>query len=280
MGAGAWWFGVGRWTSTPAVLDLTSAEAEQRITDAGLEFELGDPEYSNDVAEGQVLSTDPGPGDRVVNGGTVTVVLSLGKELYPIPDVKGQSEDDAQALLTEHFVYDETVEVYSETIPEGTAIRVEVDGKTIRTGEQRPPTTRVSLVVSKGRKPINVKDFTGKEFSRIEAWAKRTKLTLERTEDYSETLAEGKVISQSPTTGQRYRGDAIAVVVSKGPPLVEVPSVRAMGVDAATEKLEDLGFKVKVKRHLESIGLGYVISSNPGSGDKVPKGSTITLTVF
>ncbi|MFS3129738.1 Stk1 family PASTA domain-containing Ser/Thr kinase [Nocardioides sp. Bht2] len=280
IGAGAWWFGVARWTTTPAVLDLTSAQAEQKITDAGLEFELGTPAYSNDVAKGQVLSSDPGPGDRVLNGGTVTVVLSLGKELYPIPDVRKQTEDDAQALLTEHFSYDETVEVFSETVPEGIAIRVEVDGQTVKAGEQRPPTTRVSLVVSKGRKPITVKDFTGKRFERVEAWAKRTKVSIDRSEDYSETVAEGDVISQSPQNGQVYRGDTIKVVVSQGPPLVEVPSVRAMGVDAATEKLEDLGFKVKVKRHLESIGLGYVISSNPGSGDKVPKGSTITLTVF
>ena len=50
------------------------------------------------------------------------------------------------------------------------------------------------------------------------------------------------MISQDPTTGTLYRGDTVSFSVSLGPELVEVPRVQAMGVEAATDLLEGLGF--------------------------------------
>ncbi len=93
VGAGAWWFGFARYTQTPSVLGLREAPAVKKLETAGLEVKAGDPAYSETVAAGRVLSTDPGPGERVLGGGTVTVVLSLGKERYDAPKVRGMSED-------------------------------------------------------------------------------------------------------------------------------------------------------------------------------------------
>jgi len=73
-------------------------------------------------------------------------------------------------------------------------------------------------------------------------------------------------------------GDTVTLVVSKGPELVEVPSgLVAMGVGAATDELESLGFEVDVQNSDNYIGLGFVFSTSPGSGDLVARGSTITL---
>jgi serine/threonine-protein kinase len=55
--------------------------------------------------------------------------------------------------------------------------------------------------------------------------------------------------------------------------------VIASGVDAATEKLEALGFRVKTEKSATYIGLGYVVSSNPSAGTRVRKGSTIVLSL-
>jgi serine/threonine-protein kinase len=52
-----------------------------------------------------------------------------------------------------------------------------------------------------------------------------------------------------------------------------------MGIEAATELLEGLGFTVKTKQAEIYLGLGYVSSSDPGEGERVAKGSTITLSV-
>nr|WP_281363347.1 PASTA domain-containing protein [Nocardioides perillae] len=59
--------------------------------------------------------------------------------------------------------------------------------------------------------------------------------------------------------------------------MVEVPEVRASGVEAATERLEALGFEVRTEQAAGYLGLGYVFSTDPGGGASVPRGSTITL---
>ncbi|MFX4271354.1 PASTA domain-containing protein [Propionibacteriaceae bacterium Y1700] len=62
-------------------------------------------------------------------------------------------------------------------------------------------------------------------------------------------------------------------------PFVEVPSVRAQGVEAATKKMEDAGFKVQKKpvAGRNALGLGVVSYTDPDAGSKARKGSTITL---
>jgi len=96
-------------------------------------------------------------------------------------------------------------------------------------------------------------------------------------EEFSDTVPEGAVISQDPSTGTLFRGDTVSYVVSQGPELVEVPQVKAMGVEAATELLEGLGFEVRTEESDLYLGIGYVSSSDPGAGEQVAKGSTITL---
>jgi beta-lactam-binding protein with PASTA domain len=97
-------------------------------------------------------------------------------------------------------------------------------------------------------------------------------------EENSDSVPRGKVIDQEPVGGTLFKGDEVSFTVSLGPELVEVPSVRGFGVDAATERLEDLGFEVEVDSSFPDP-IGFVYATNPGAGELVPKGSTITLVV-
>ena len=56
-------------------------------------------------------------------------------------------------------------------------------------------------------------------------------------------VEEGDIISQSPDDGLLLEGEAISVVVSKGPPLVKVPDFTGMELDKAEAKLKDLGLE-------------------------------------
>ncbi|WP_240641078.1 Stk1 family PASTA domain-containing Ser/Thr kinase [Nocardioides ferulae] len=274
VGGGAYWFGWARYTSTPGVIGLAEAAAVDRLEAAGLSAELGDPAYSETVPKGRVISTDPEAGAQVLDGGTVTLVLSLGKERYDVPKLAGLTRGEAEAELTDtSLTLGQVVERWSETVPEGTVIRSDpARGTTLRPG------TAVDLVVSKGRRPIPVKDWTGKDADRATAAMEKRDLVVEVTgEEYSEVVPEGHVISQDPTSDTLFKGDTVSLVVSLGPPLVEVPSLVAVGVDEATQRLKDLGFEVDVENSSAYIGLGYVYSSDPGAGEMVPKGSTITL---
>jgi serine/threonine-protein kinase len=274
VAAGAWWFGWERYTTTPGVLGLDEAAATAELQDSGLAAEAGEPAYSENVAPGLVIATDPGPGGKVLDGGTVTLTLSLGPERYDVPDLAGQTEDQAQdALAATNLAFGASKGRWSETVPEGQVIRTSP-----KAGTTLKPGASVDLVLSRGRKPIEVKDWTGRSFDDASAALEKRGLQVSVTgEEYSDTVAEGDVISQDPPEATLFRGDTVSFVVSLGPELVEVPRVQAMGVEAATELLEGLGFVVETEESSTYLGLGYVASSDPGAGDEVPKGSTITL---
>ncbi|MGB0098685.1 MAG: Stk1 family PASTA domain-containing Ser/Thr kinase [Nocardioides sp.] len=278
LGVGAWWFLDGRYTSTPGVLGLSKADAAAELTDAGLEVEWGERAYSETVPSGRVVATDPGPGAKVADGGTVTVTLSRGKERYDVPRLKGMSEDEAQDALSDtNLGYGTTTEKWSDTVPAGQVI-----GSTPKAGQTLRPNTAVDLVVSKGPKPVKLKDWVGKPVDDAMSWLDSKGIAGKVTgEEFSDTVRDGSIISMDPSGGTTlYRGDEVSFVVSKGPELIKVPSVRGQGVQAATETLEGLGFEVRTRESSGSLGLGFVWSQDPGGGESIPKGSTITLTLI
>ena len=272
-GTAGWWYGSGRYTTTPGVINMTAAEARERLAEVGLGYEEGRAVYSETVAAGSVVRTDPAGGERVLDGSDVTVVLSRGPERYQVPALRGMTEEQARAALEEdNLEVGDIVRRWNERVDEGVVLRSDPKPLT----ELRPGST-VDLVVSRGPKPIEVKDFTGKEADKAQEWFDEQGLEVRVTEEHSDDVKEGRVITQSPAEGKLYRGDLVTLTVSKGPVLVEVPNLRAVGVEAATEELERLGFKVRTEESGTFLGLGYVSSADPGFGSMVPKGSTITL---
>lgn len=274
IGIGAYWFGWERYTTTPPVLGLDEVAARGELEDAGLEAEAGEPAYSENVEAGLVIATDPDPGGKVLDGGTVVLTLSLGPERYDVPPLEGQTEDQAQdALAATNLAFGSSKARWSETVPEGQVIR-----SSPKAGTTLKPGATVDLVLSRGRKPFEVKDWTGKDIDGVRSALGERDLEVSVSEEYSDTVASGDIISQDPPPGTTvFRGDTVSFVVSLGPELVEVPRVRAMGVEAATELLEGLGFQVRTEQADNYLGLGFVFSSDPDQGDEVPKGSTITL---
>ncbi len=272
---GAYWFGVARYTTTPGVLGLTERAAVAKLDKSGLDAETGDPVHSESVPAGEVMRTDPEPGGKILDSGTVTLVLSLGKERYDVPTLAGLTEDQAQdALLDTKLGFGRSTERFNESVPEGQVIRSDpAPGRSLKPGAP------VDLVVSKGRQPIRIRDWTGHDLDEVEQILAKKRLEVERRPDeFSDTVPEGAVISQSPSDGTLFRGETVTVTVSKGPELIEIPGgLVASGVDAATEQLESLGFDVETEQSDNYIGLGYVLSVEPGQGTMAPKGSTVTL---
>jgi len=274
VGVGAWWFGWARYTTTPGLLGLDESSASAELETAGLDPRVGDPAFSENVAAGLVIATEPDPGGKVLDGGEVTLVLSLGPERYDVPALSGMTEDQAQdALAGTNLDFGESAGRWSETVPEGQVVR-----SSPKVGTTLRPGATVDLVLSRGRKPLEIKDWTGKPFDSAQEALERRQLEVSVTsQDFSDSVPEGSVISQDPTTGSLFRGDTVFFVVSLGPELVEMPQTRAMGVEAATDLLEGLGFVVVVEEAAGYLGLGYVFDSDPSAGEEIAQGSTITL---
>jgi len=272
-GVGGWWFGSGRYTTTPGVISMSVADARETLGSAGLVYEEGEPAYSETVDAGTVISSDPSGGERILDGDTVTVTESLGRERYEVPVLRGMEEAGARkALKTESLTLGDTERRFHERVERGVVL-----SSSPRSGEQLRPEAVVDLVVSRGPKPIEVPDLTGRAADRAGQRLIGLGFDVSVAEENSDTVPEGDVIAQSPTSGTLFRGDAVTLTVSEGPVLVEVPNLTAVGIEQATDQLEELGFEVRTAESATYLGLGFVSSADPGFGSLAPRGSTITL---
>ena len=276
VGGGVGWYlltGPGAYTVTPTVAG-TVEEARRTLDSAGLAMRTTE-QYDEQVAAGSVVGTEPGAGEEIRKGATVTVLVSRGTAFTPATDLTGLGVDDATAALAadDLALAASPVEEFSETVAAGLVIsQVPVAGTTVERGSE------VAVVLSKGREPITVPSVVEQERGAAETALTDAGLEPAVTEEFSESVPAGTVISQAPADGTLFRGDAVALVVSKGPPLVEVPAVRGTQVEEATRVLREAGFEVEVRR-LVPNGFGTVLSSDPAAGEQVPKGSTVTINV-
>lgn len=105
---------------------------------------------------------------------------------------------------------------------------------------------------------------------------------VEIKKDYSDSISEGKVISQDPSQNKEISKDTkVTLVISLGKKYITVPELVGLSETAARNKLNNLGLSVDVKtgKTTDQSSDGKVIDSNPSSGDDVAAGSTVTLTI-
>ena len=272
-GVAGWYFGMGRYTSTPGVINLSQSQAAEKVETAGLSFAVDHKAFSETVTAGAVISTDPAAGSKILESGTVTAVISAGPERYEVPALRGMSEDAAQDALDEaNLSFGDSIELFSEKVEEGGVLR-----SSPAPGTELKPDTAVDLYLSKGPKPIKVTDFTGRDAEKAESVLTERGLEVQESSQNDDTVPEGDVIKQTPSGGILYRGDTVRILVSEGPLMVEVPGVTGDGVAAATETLEAAGFEVRTEQSGLYVGLEYVVETDPKPGTMAPKGSIVTL---
>jgi eukaryotic-like serine/threonine-protein kinase len=274
-GAGSWWFGSGRYTSTPGVIDLGARAAAAKARADGLSFRVAARSWSETVPAGSVVSTDPAPGEHIVRHGTLTAVVSRGPERHAVPSLTGLDLNAAQVALEKAKLgYGDASYAWSARVAKGKVLRSDPKaGNRLRRG------TAVDVTLSKGPRPIKVPGLAGQNATDAAQTLRKLGLTVERRAENSDTVPKGDVVSQAPDGGHLFRGDTVRLVVSKGPVLVEIPEVRRMSADKATATLQAAGFEVRTTRVGYYIGLGLVVNQDPGSGTRVPKGSTVTIYV-
>ena len=105
-------------------------------------------EESEDVEEGKVISTDPAPGATLNAGDSVTITVSsgVGTVMTTVPDVMDLEEADAISMLESKNLQ------ASVTYVENDAEEGLVFYQSIKSGNEVPENTVVSIKVSLGRK--------------------------------------------------------------------------------------------------------------------------------
>ncbi|MFF9212716.1 MULTISPECIES: Stk1 family PASTA domain-containing Ser/Thr kinase [unclassified Streptomyces] len=83
----------------PDVTGSDLADARSELQDAGLKVKVAPERVNSEFDAGQVAAQSPDPGGQAAEGDTVTLTLSKGPELIEVPDVVGDSVDDAKQAL-------------------------------------------------------------------------------------------------------------------------------------------------------------------------------------
>ncbi|HVM11919.1 MAG TPA: Stk1 family PASTA domain-containing Ser/Thr kinase [Actinomycetota bacterium] len=129
---------------------------------------------------------------------------------------------------------------------------------------------------------IEVPDLAGMtvDAASTEAEARGLTITVER-QVFSPDVPAGEIVSQDPPPGDNARrGATLAIVVSRGPELVEVPKVEGRRLARAEQILAEAKLEVRVTRDFhDEVERGRVVSQSPAGGATLEAGETVELVV-
>jgi serine/threonine-protein kinase len=278
LAAGAW----AAWTylipheaEIPTVVGLHRDEAQAKLEDAGFVVRFGQGQHSMKVAQDRVIRVHPEEGTVLEQGERVTLVLSLGPPPVDVPNLLGKEFAKAKALLRDaNLKVGEITRAYNESFEADRVIR-----QSARDGSQAPQGSQVDLVVSRGPAPKPVPDVVGLAAERASERLEDAGFVVSADSEYSRKVAEGRVISQSPPSGNELQpGKTVSIVVSLGPPEFPMPNVVGMAREAAVDELTALGLLVDVAIVPGQDG-GRVVFQEPATGTTVEVGDTVSIYV-
>ncbi|MBW3079755.1 Stk1 family PASTA domain-containing Ser/Thr kinase [Bifidobacterium sp. 81T8] len=260
---------------------VTRDKVRSELTDLGLTPKITD-DNDSDKAEGTVTKQSPKGGNKVAKGSTVEVWFSTGPKSETVPDVKEMSQSEAiSALTAKGFKVSDTVQTVDSTIEANKVVKTDPAADS-----SKPKGTTITLYVSTGK--MSMPDVTNQPLAAAQQTLSDMGLKSQSTsEEYDDNVAEGSVISTNPSAGEYVDSTmTISIVVSKGKEPVKkvtIPSTIALGsssatVSAVTSQLEALGLKVAIASGSPSSGSAIVTATDPGLGQEVDEGSTVTLT--
>ena len=156
------------------------------------------------------------------------------------------------------------------TISEGAQVIPPTTPKPIQTSTSNPAGANSNA-------PIAIKSYVGLTSDQAQSELTAAGFTVNQSFAYSESVATGSVISQSPDgSAPVLPKSTVAIVVSQGSSNVYIPNVYSFSGSYATMQLENLQLKVVVRK----IGLGkHVTDVFPKVGTKVKRGSTVVITL-
>jgi beta-lactam-binding protein with PASTA domain len=258
----------------PDVQDMNEADAASAIIAVdNLTVGAVTYEYSDAVASGNVIRQDPLAGTPVPIGSPVDLVVSLGQP--EVPDVVGDTEPNATVTITsvDNLTVGIVTYEHNETVPAGLVISQDPVGGTIV-----PVGSSIDLLISAVIAPNVVEVAEANAISAIIAAG----LTVgEVTNEYSDTVENGLVISQNPVGGTTVPvNSAIDIVVSLGQPVVpDVVHWSEADANLAISAVDNLRVGSVTYEYSETVPTGFVISQSPVGGTTVAVGSLVDLVV-
>lgn len=186
----------------PDLSNLSYENARQKLYESGLLSEIRSREFDTDIPDEGVISQTPEKGDKVKKGRKIALVLSKGKEIAVIPDVRGISERQARIEMKKAgFTIGKVKKTFHETVPlESVIDAFPQSGTTVSRAVE------VDLIVSKGVKPTHteVPNLVGESITSAKEKLAESNLSVGKISyENNASLLPGTIISQSAAPGSR-----------------------------------------------------------------------------
>lgn len=195
------------------ITGLTVEEARAQLKDLGLGIKESGTQASDEYEEGEIISQDVKEGDKVEVNTTIYVYVSSGEGAVSVPNVVGYDSDAAMNTLSDMGFRPERTYVYDDSVASGKVISQTPSG-----GASAKKGDTVTLTVSQGKEAVSVPDVYNRPQEEAVNMLTQAGLTVTSTStEYSDTVAEGNVISQSIASGKYVdAGTNISLVISLG----------------------------------------------------------------
>lgn len=198
----------------PNLMGYTVAQVEAELDTLNLEVGEIINQPNDELAEGQVIKSDPASGASVKEGQSINLFVSSGQKPFTLEDYTGKDFNQIKAQLTELGFRVEREDVYHDKLEHEKIVAQDMnEGR-----EVIPADTTITFEVSLGPEGFPFKNLAGYSRTGVEDYISEHELNAMIEEAYSSQVPEGQVISQRPEPGTLlYKQSDVAVVFSLGP---------------------------------------------------------------
>lgn len=258
----------------PDLKGLTFDEAKEQLNAKGLGIKKNAGTVASDqYDEGQIVSQTPDALTKAEANTTVEVTLSSGKGEVSVPSVTGMDETTAYNTLTNSGFTPVKDYAYSADVAQGNVIEQSPNaGSPAKAGDN------VKIVISRGEEQaeatsVAVPGVTGLTEDAARSAIQNVGLAVGNVSSaYSDSVASGQIISQSPVTDTAVdAGTAVDFVVSMG-------AEPAQEVTPTTYKI-NLNIK---KPNNESVAAAniYLYDGADGTGNILEQWTNQSISLF
>ena len=196
------------------VIGMTVDEAQAKLEDMGITVVVSGTQESDEEA-GTILSQDPKEGSMIAQNSTVKVVVAgqstTEADEIDVPSVVGKTKSEAEtAIKNAKFNYKETYEYSADVAADVVISQSPASGK-LAEG------STIEIVISQGEQSKTVPNVLGSAQSAAQSSLTAAGLNYSVKTDYSDSVAEGNVISQDVEAGKTVApGTTVTITVSLG----------------------------------------------------------------
>lgn len=198
------------------VVGMTQEEAETKLKGANIDFYTVQFDESDEVEAGVVMAQSANEGETVSPSSNLTITVSSGQQSVPVPDVSGQTSQDAASQLADTGFETQFAYEYSDDVEKDKVIST-----TPAAGEKAAAKSKIIITVSNGKEYVEavVPDLKGMTKKAAKAALEKANLKLgNTTEEFSDEYPAGQVIRQSTSPNTTVQsGNSVDITISKGP---------------------------------------------------------------